>query len=156
MCNRDILLPAAHLLLSHSIALQCTVTCQMAPRLIVHGMRTFIASNKVLTLKQQQEAAQLHNETWTWWPDDEPRRSMYQGDTRAAIVPFLAHEVLGDSYKWLLYGDDDTVWFIDSVLELVSDLDPEMPYFISGAAAPCLHVPAVDHTGHECVCTVVC
>lgn len=28
---------------------------------------------------------------------------------RAALVPYLAHKALGDSYKWLLYGDDDTV-----------------------------------------------
>lgn len=35
-------------------------------------------------------------------------------------------------YKWLLYGDDDTLWFVDGVLDLVKDLDPGMPYFISG------------------------
>ena len=54
------------------------------------------------------------------------------GDTRAAIVPFLAHKQLGDTYKWLLYGDDDTVWFMDGVLDVLSDLDPDTPYFISG------------------------
>ena len=47
-------------------------------------------------------------------------------------VPFIAHKQLGDSYKWLLYGDDDTVWFMDGVLRFLEDLDPEMPYFISG------------------------
>jgi hypothetical protein len=36
------------------------------------------------------------------------------GDPRAALVPFLAHRVFGGQgkgrgYKWLLYGDDDTV-----------------------------------------------
>ena len=56
----------------------------------------------------------------------------YVGDTRAAIVPFLAHKQLGDTYKWLLYGDDDTVWFMDGVLDVLSDLDPDTPYFISG------------------------
>ena len=47
-------------------------------------------------------------------------------------VPFIAHKQLGDSYKWLLYGDDDTVWFMDGVLRFLEDLDPDMPYFISG------------------------
>lgn len=47
-------------------------------------------------------------------------------------VPFIAHKQLGDSYKWLLYGDDDTVWFMDGVLKFLEDLDPDMPYFISG------------------------
>jgi hypothetical protein len=48
-------------------------------------------------------------------------------------VPFVAHKQLGDTYKWLLYGDDDTVWFMDGVLKFLEDLDPDMPYFISGA-----------------------
>ena len=39
--------------------------------------------------------------------DDVRLRGTYPGDTRAALVPFLAHEVLGD-YRWMLYGDDDT------------------------------------------------
>ena len=50
----------------------------------------------------------------------------------ALQVPFIAHKQLGDSYKWLLYGDDDTVWFMDGVLKFLEDLDPDMPYFISG------------------------
>ena len=36
---------------------------------------------------------------------------------RAAIAPFLAHDALtraGYSYKWMLYGDDDTVWNIQA------------------------------------------
>lgn len=32
----------------------------------------------------------------------------------------------------MLYGDDDTVWLMDSVLEYVADLDPTIPYFITG------------------------
>ena len=51
-------------------------------------------------------------------------------------MPFIAHKQLGDSYKWLLYGDDDTVWFMDGVLRFLEDLDPEMPYFISGLPLP--------------------
>ena len=66
------------------------------------------------------------------------------GDTRAAIVPFLAHKQLGDTYKWLLYGDDDTVWFMDGVLDVLSDLDPDTPYFISGEPRLSLWQHTVD------------
>ena len=52
-------------------------------------------------------------------------------------MPFLAHEHFGETYKWLLYGDDDTVWFVDGVLDLLSNLDPNTPYFITGTPVSC-------------------
>ena len=58
-------------------------------------------------------------------------------------VPFIAHKQLGDSYKWLLYGDDDTVWFMDGVLRFLEDLDPDMPYFISGLSTTLLLGPLI-------------
>lgn len=73
----------------------------------------------------------LHNETWGFYPDDNPRRSMYAGDTRAGLVPFLAHAHFGDSYKWLLYMDDDTVFFPGALLRLLPDFDPDIPYFLT-------------------------
>ncbi|KAK9785869.1 hypothetical protein WJX73_002692 [Symbiochloris irregularis] len=55
-------------------------------------------------------------------------------DLRAAIAPFLANNTIGlDSYKWLLYGDDDTVFFIDNVIKVLGDLDYAQPYFLSDA-----------------------
>lgn len=42
--------------------------------------------------------------------------------------------VNGSGYKWILYGDDDTVWFVGGVLDLVKDLDPEIPYIVTGKA----------------------
>ena len=39
---------------------------------------------------------------------------------RAALTPFMANNSLGaDSYKWILYGDDDTVSFMDAGLGLL-------------------------------------
>ena len=38
-----------------------------------------------------------------------------------AMVPSTVSEHFGDTtYEWLLYGDDDTVWFMDSVVDIVS------------------------------------
>ena len=78
------------------------------------------------------QEGKLHNETWSYYPDDSPLRSYYGGDTRAALVPYLAHQAFGDSFKWLLYGDDDTIWFTESVMNLLQDFDPNLPYFITG------------------------
>ena len=43
----------------------------------------------------------------------------------------LIFQALGDTYKWMLYGDDDTLFFVDAVLDLLHPLDPELPYAIS-------------------------
>ena len=32
----------------------------------------------------------------------------------------------------MLYGDDDTFFFLDNILDLLQDFDPSMPYIISG------------------------
>lgn len=99
--------------------------------LFLQGMRTFVAGNSPAPDALVQQGKQ-HNETWSYYPDDVPLRSLYGGDTRAALVPYLAHAAFGDTYKWLLYGDDDTVWFPESVMKLLEDFDPDLPYFITG------------------------
>ena len=38
----------------------------------------------------------------------------------------------GHSFKWLLYGDDDTYFSTHAALQSLQHLDPEMPYFITG------------------------
>lgn len=51
---------------------------------------------------------------------------------RAALAPFRANKTIGlENYRWILYGDDDTVWFPDNVLRLVNGLDHNMPYLLS-------------------------
>ncbi|GIL79929.1 hypothetical protein Vretifemale_9167 [Volvox reticuliferus] len=58
-------------------------------------------------------------------------RSLRGGDTRVAVAPFAAHRHFGKTYKWMLYGDDDTVFFMDAVKKLVSNLDHELPIALS-------------------------
>lgn len=51
---------------------------------------------------------------------------------RASVAPFLAAKEMGlDSFKWVLYGDDDTVFFIDGALKMLENLDHNMPYLLS-------------------------
>ena len=38
-----------------------------------------------------------------------------------------------DSYKWILYGDDDTVFVIDNIIKVLSTLDHTQPYLLSDA-----------------------
>ena len=36
-----------------------------------------------------------------------------------------------DKFKWMLFGDDDTVFLIDNVLHLLPHLDSSVPYFMT-------------------------
>ncbi len=48
------------------------------------------------------------------------------------MTPFLAAHLHGyDNFKWMLYGDDDTVFFIDNALDMLEGLDHNMPYFLT-------------------------
>ena len=35
-------------------------------------------------------------------------------------------------YDWMLYGHDDTLFLVDSVMELLQDFEPSLPYIITG------------------------
>ena len=37
----------------------------------------------------------------------------------------------GGEWKWMLYGDDDTVFFLDNVVALLETLDWRQPYLLS-------------------------
>ncbi|KAK9797832.1 hypothetical protein WJX73_005489 [Symbiochloris irregularis] len=92
------------------------------------GVPTFIVTDK-LPFKEQ-EFAWLGSERWgiTY------RQPTDSYERRAAIAPFLANNTVGyDSYKWILYGDDDTVFVIDNIIKVLSTLDFSQPYLISDA-----------------------
>lgn len=55
------------------------------------GLRAFMASNESLP-GASAAAAAAAGETWGVYPDDRPLHTLaLQGDTRAALAPFLAH-----------------------------------------------------------------
>ena len=48
------------------------------------------------------------------------------------MAPFIANNTAGiDSYKWMLFGDDDTVFYVDNILRMLETLDHTMPYILS-------------------------
>ncbi len=44
-------------------------------------------------------------------------------------------QAFGGRYEWLLWGDDDTMWFTPALQKMVAGLDPQMPYLITGEPA---------------------
>lgn len=52
------------------------------------------------------------------------------------MLPVLAYNEFvvkqGRDVKWILYGDDDTIFFTHGVNKLLEGLDHNMPYFIAG------------------------
>ncbi|KAG2428929.1 hypothetical protein HXX76_011173 [Chlamydomonas incerta] len=90
----------------------------------------------VFVLNDSRQAAELqhtygrsHNETYLAWPDRPDKRR--PGDARVALAPWLAAGELKYSFKWMLFGDDDTLFFLDGVKDVLRDYDPELPYLIT-------------------------
>ncbi|KAK9837693.1 hypothetical protein WJX74_003187 [Apatococcus lobatus] len=105
------------------------------------GMQTFIALERPFEELQHdelprgfKEGVAEHDETFGVFEDlnvDDPRWHK-AGDIRAVMTPFMANKSIGtDNFKFVLYGDDDTVFFPDNILDLVNGLDHEMPYFMT-------------------------
>ena len=70
---------------------------------------------------------------------------LFRALNRAGVTPFLAAHLQGyDSFKWMLYGDDDTVFFIDNALDMLEGLDHNMPYFLTD------HLWFPDQFGEHC------
>lgn len=63
-----------------------------------------VVENDTLAQQLNRHFGRSLNETYLSWPDrPDPRKP---GDSRVAMVPWLAHRALGETYKWFLYGDD--------------------------------------------------
>lgn len=102
------------------------------------GVRTYIAFEEEIDLATApssfREGATLHNEVFGVCPDQAVTDAKWHkaGDLRATVAPFLANMTIGpDNFKWMLFGDDDTVFLIDNVLNLLPHLDPTVPYFMT-------------------------
>lgn len=48
------------------------------------------------------------------------------------MTPFLANQSIGvNNYKWMLFGEDDTVFFICNTMKLLQHLDHSIPYILT-------------------------
>ena len=99
-----------------------------------------------------QEGVTHFNEVFGMCPDQIVSDPKWHkpGDLRATVAPFLANMTIGpDNFKWMLFGYDDTIFFIDNVLNLLPHLDPTVPYFMTD------HLWYPDTAGKTCLVTAV-
>lgn len=97
------------------------------------GIKTVVTVDDPALVGKYAAEATASNEVWVDYTDDAPPlRAKHPGDPRAAFTPWLADKTVNSTgYKWILYGDDDTFWFVGGVLDLLKDLDPDMPYIVT-------------------------
>lgn len=98
------------------------------------GIRAVVVTNVNATEYDQAELDE-NGETWTSYPDvfGKEEVTYYPGDYRGAMTPLIAHRLLEGDYKWLIYGDDDTIFFPEGIARALEThhLDADMPYFVS-------------------------
>lgn len=98
-------------------------------------MRGYIVTNapedELVALNQEGER---HHEVWGRFNDTKLRFGDWElpGELRMAHAPWLAHRAYKGDYQWMLFGDDDTVFFLEGVMAAVAGLDPNDPYYLSG------------------------
>ena len=56
----------------------------------MQDLPTFVASNSVTDQEKLDELWKSHKEVWGYYPDDEPRHSIMDGDSRGALSPLFA------------------------------------------------------------------
>ena len=105
-----------------------------------HGLgHSFIVTNATTVVCAALSASRDNinfRETYSHFPDRPPSgtfgltHDMGTWTIRSAIAPFLAHAHMvktSHTYKWMLYGDDDTVYFMPNVMKLLERLDHTVP-----------------------------
>ncbi|KAK9838610.1 hypothetical protein WJX84_008420 [Apatococcus fuscideae] len=94
------------------------------------GMRTVVGLDREATHMEELEASK-HNEMWLYYPGEASGGSRASAATRSAMMPVLAHKAAGNDYRWLLYGEEDTVFFVDAVQHLLKSYDWHLPYTLT-------------------------
>lgn len=59
---------------------------------LLQDIRTFVAVDETALAATHPSATEAR-EIWGYYPDDSPLKGLHAGDTRAALAPFLAHQV---------------------------------------------------------------
>ncbi|KAL4420943.1 hypothetical protein ABPG77_004572 [Micractinium sp. CCAP 211/92] len=96
------------------------------------GIRTLVLTNATgeLLAREQQEGLR-YNEVWQHYQDFSNISTGKPGDVRAAVTPAYVRSTLGTNFKWLIYGDDDVVFFWPGLLRMLRGLDHRDPYFLT-------------------------
>lgn len=92
-----------------------------------HGIRGVFIFENATFVEQLPNGA--FNETYLHYRDT--RVHKHQGHLRAAMALLLAHRATNSTYKWMLGGDDDTLFYLPNVMSMLSKYNHSLPYFIS-------------------------
>ncbi|KAK3240734.1 hypothetical protein CYMTET_49443 [Cymbomonas tetramitiformis] len=111
-------------------------------------------SNSSIPRKHLEEAIALRPsplEVWDTYPDEVPKQGYTPGDKRMIALVRMANASFAGKYKWMLYGDDDTYFFMSNILEELQGLDPDMPYLITDDVGGCCHIKWCAEPPNTCV-----
>ncbi|DBA70080.1 TPA: hypothetical protein ACH3X2_012243 [Trebouxia sp. C0005] len=95
-------------------------------------LKTFVAVNTSSNIPKEQ--VKFGQEVSISWFDNKAGTQTpgcESWEARVALTPFLAHQEYQGEYEWMLYGHDDTFFFVDGALDLLQDFDPSLPYIIT-------------------------
>ncbi|KAA6418042.1 MAG: hypothetical protein FRX49_11960 [Trebouxia sp. A1-2] len=118
-------------LLAHSIFIP-TILHSLTSLLIHADLKTFVAVNTSSNIPKEQ--VKFGQEVSISWFDNKAGTQTpgcESWEARVALTPFLAHQEYQGEYEWMLYGHDDTFFFVDGALDLLQDFDPSLPYIIT-------------------------
>jgi hypothetical protein len=112
--------------------------------LVAHFSPTGNKSFDEAALDDVLTAATPPNEKWAVYPDEHPMQGFHPGDKRMLAIVRLANETFHGQFQWMLYGDDDIFWFMESVEKLLARFDSVKPYLLTDDVNGCCH-----HGGHH-------
>ncbi|KAG2452949.1 hypothetical protein HYH02_002286 [Chlamydomonas schloesseri] len=101
------------------------------------GVRTHVVVDDMVPLDALRAAGARHNETFSALPDLPGMPT----SLRHVMAPLLAHTAHGGRYKWMLLGDDDTLFSLPAVLGLLREmrLPHTEPLAVSDFLVHCRH-----------------
>eukprot|EP00198_Chlamydomonas_reinhardtii_P013094 XP_001702431.1 predicted protein [Chlamydomonas reinhardtii] len=82
------------------------------------GVSTHIVVDDLVRLDALRAAGSRHNETFSALPDLPGMPT----SMRHVLAPLLAHTATGGRYKWMLLGDDDTLFSLPAVRGLLREM----------------------------------
>lgn len=114
----------------------------MGSRVWRGNIRTIIGLNDTSLAQRLTDEAKKdtdYREIYAHYRDEDENNKMmnYPGDLRAALMPMLAYKAMQHiPFKWLLYADDDTFFFMDNVKRHLEDYDHTLPIVLTDHLMP--------------------
>ena len=93
-----------------------------------HSITAVVCTNGTT---ERRLASPAENEVW-WEAPDQPEIG-WNNPSENRYTAQIRFANMSAQFEWLLSGDDDTIWLIDNVIDMVRDLDPADLYYFTDA-----------------------